>query len=168
MPYNGSILEIIGEDLNTRLAHEIYPALCDFCRPWQWFWPSLSISIWGFSCPVRGAIDHFGRAARKVAGGDMTVRIELENRDEMGALSSEFNNMTEKMHQLIQIVSGTAGDVDLQAQRVNDTATATSGAVDKQLSETNQISEAMHQMVDTVQEVAESSQKASDAAIPCR
>jgi methyl-accepting chemotaxis protein len=94
----------------------------------------------------------------------MTVRLGVFTQDEMGALTTEFNNMTAKMHQLIQVVSTTGLDVDLQAKRVNHTAVANSQAVEKQMAETAQISEAMHQMVDTVQEVATSSQHASDAA----
>lgn len=118
----------------------------------------------GFSVSVRSTISSFTSAARKVANGDLTVRLRKDSYDEMGELTTEFNNMTGKMHQLIQVVSGTASDVDLQAQRVNDTAVSNSSAVQKQMEETAQISEAMHQMVDTVQEVATASQSVSDAA----
>ncbi|MDX5299296.1 MAG: methyl-accepting chemotaxis protein, partial [Gammaproteobacteria bacterium] len=158
-----SLYEVVAEDLNARYELEttqrkvIFAALAII----------LSIVVYlymGFFMSVRTAIDRFGTAARRVAGGDLTVRIALDNRDELGALTSEFNNMTERMHQLIQVVSKTASDVDHQAVRVDDTASATSSAVAKQKAETQQISEAMSQMVDTVQEVAESSQRASDAA----
>ncbi|ROT98348.1 methyl-accepting chemotaxis protein [Marinobacter sp. R17] len=118
----------------------------------------------GFFVSVKKAISRFGKAARQVADGDMTVRIELANRDELGALTDEFNNMTSKMADLIRSVSRTTGDVDTQATRVNDSASANSEAVERQMSETEQISDAMHQMVDTVQEVAESAQRASDSA----
>lgn len=160
---NQQILDIIGSGLNDRLQHQITQRLLIFAA----LVLVLVIIVYlymGFFLSVRGAITRFGQAARKVAAGDMTVRIQLENRDELGQLTSEFNNMTEKMHQLIQVVSGTTNDVDLQAQRVTDTAKANSDAVSKQMAETKQISEAMHQMVNTVQEVAESSQKVSDAA----
>ena len=118
----------------------------------------------GFSVSVRTTIESFSRAARKVASGDLTVRLDKYTYDEMGELTNEFNHMTEKMHQLIQVVSTTAADVDHQANRVNDTAISNSTAVTKQMDETAQISEAMHQLVETVQEVAASSQSVSDAA----
>jgi methyl-accepting chemotaxis protein len=118
----------------------------------------------GFFFSIRTTIESFASGAQKVANGDMTVRLGVFTQDEMGALTTEFNNMTAKMHQLIQIVSTTGLEVDLQAKRVNDTAVANSQAVEKQMAETAQISEAMHQMVETVQEVATSSQHASDAA----
>lgn len=118
----------------------------------------------GFFVSVRTAIARFSDAARTVAAGDMTVRIDLDNRDELGQLTTEFNNMTSKMADLIQSVSATTQDVDRQASRVNDTATMNSEASARQMDETNQITDAMQQMVDAVQEVAESALRVSDSA----
>ncbi|QCF26343.1 methyl-accepting chemotaxis protein [Hydrocarboniclastica marina] len=118
----------------------------------------------GFLVSVKQAISNFSQAARQVAAGDLTVSIHLDNRDELGALTGEFNNMTARMRELIKTVSGTSGAVDMQAQRVNDSAHSNNEAVSKQEHETREISEAMQQMVAAVQEVAESSQKASDSA----
>jgi len=118
----------------------------------------------GFSVSVRTTISNFSRAAQKVAAGDLTVRLSKDSRDEMGELTTEFNSMTDKMQELIQVVRSTISDVNLQATRVNDTAVANSEAVEKQMAETSQISEAMHQMVETVDEVASSSESTSDSA----
>ncbi|MFE8069480.1 methyl-accepting chemotaxis protein [Marinobacteraceae bacterium S3BR75-40.1] len=161
--YNDELLGIIGNKLSVRLEAEttqrtlIFVALAII----------LTIVVYlymGFYQSVRTAVSRFGSAAREVAAGNLTVRINLENRDELGDLTTEFNNMTGKMHELIQVVSSTAHDVDHQARRVNDSALENSDAVSKQMAQTQQISEAMGQLVDTVQEVAQSSQKASDSA----
>ncbi|WP_202980331.1 methyl-accepting chemotaxis protein [Marinobacter fonticola] len=157
------IFDIVGGNLDMRLGAETDQRLIIFLA----LGVVLLIVVYlymGFFMSVKTAITEFGTAARKVAGGDMTVRIDLQNRDELGALTSEFNNMTSKMADLIQSVSRTTGDVDGQARRVNDTASANSEAVARQMTETDQISDAMHQMVDTVQEVAVSAQRASDSA----
>jgi len=160
---NGSILSIIGGDLHTRFGDSIAQRTAIFVA----LAVTLLVVVYlyvGFFLSVRSAIKRFGRAAGQVAEGDMRVRINLKNRDEMGSLTSEFNNMTENVHQLIQGVSNTAGDVDHQARRVNDSASANSRAVAKQMGEIEQIVGAMHQMVDAVHEVAQSAQKVSDAA----
>ncbi|BES71839.1 methyl-accepting chemotaxis protein [Marinobacter nanhaiticus D15-8W] len=157
------IFDAVGANLASRLDTESHQRLIIFLA----LGVVLAIIVYlylGFFMSVKMAITQFGRAARKVADGDMTVRIDLQNRDELGALTSEFNNMTSKMAELIRSVSRTTGDVDGQAVRVNDTASANSEAVSRQMQETDQISDAMHQMVDTVQEVAESAQRASDSA----
>jgi len=161
--FNDRILVYVGTTLKARLDKETKARMTLFIVL------SLLLIVivylyMGFSVSVRTTIEGFSRAARKVADGDLTVRLEKYTYDEMGELTNEFNHMTEKMHQLIQVVSGTASDVDHQATRVNDTAISNSTAVTKQMEETAQISEAMHQMVETVQEVATSSQCVSDAA----
>ncbi|WP_404363434.1 methyl-accepting chemotaxis protein [Marinobacter sp.] len=154
---------LVGQDLEDRLAAEraqrslIFVALLVV----------LAIVVYlyiGFFVSVRTAISSFSKAAREVAAGDMTVRINLDNRDELGALTDEFNNMTTKMAELVRSVSGTTQDVDQQATRVTETATSNRNAVSRQMEETDQITEAMQQMVDTVQEVSESAHRVADSA----
>lgn len=118
----------------------------------------------GFFMSVRIAINRFSQAARNVAAGDMTTHIQLNNRDELGELTSEFNNMTDRIAELIRSVSSTTADVDQQAVRVNETASANSQAVARQMEETGQINEAMGQMVDAVNEVTESAHRVADSA----
>lgn len=118
----------------------------------------------GFFMSVRVAINRFSRAARNVAAGDMTTHIQLSNRDELGELTGEFNNMADKIAELIRSVSKTTVDVGQQAVRVNDTASANSEAVARQMDESSQINEAMGQMVDAVNEVTESAHRVADSA----
>lgn len=118
----------------------------------------------GFFMSVRVAINRFSLAAQSVAAGDMTTRIELDNRDELGELTDEFNNMTGRIAELIQSVSQTTAEVDRQAVWVNDTASANSEAAETQRSETGQIREAMGQMVTAVGEVTESAHRVADSA----
>ncbi len=118
----------------------------------------------GFFMSVRNAINRFTEAARNVAAGDMTTHINLQNRDELGELTSEFNNMTDRIAELIRSVTRTTADVDSQASRVKDTASANSEAVARQMEESGQINEAMNQMVEAVNEVTESAHRVADSA----
>lgn len=118
----------------------------------------------GFFMSVRTAINRFSQAARSVAAGDMTTHIMLRNRDELGELTTEFNNMTDRIAELIRSVGRTTADVDQQATRVNDTAAANSEAVARQMEESGQINEAMNQMVEAVHEVTESAHRVADSA----
>eukprot|EP00163_Fabomonas_tropica_P027692 TRINITY_DN5408_c0_g2_i1.p1 TRINITY_DN5408_c0_g2~~TRINITY_DN5408_c0_g2_i1.p1 ORF type:complete len:535 (+),score=81.10 TRINITY_DN5408_c0_g2_i1:71-1606(+) len=118
----------------------------------------------GFFVSVRTAINRFSGAARQVAAGDMTTHIHLRNRDELGELTTEFNNMTDRIAELIRSVSTTTADVDQQASQVNHTAVANSEAVARQMEESGQITEAMNQMVEAVHEVTESAHRVADSA----
>ncbi|WP_166252606.1 methyl-accepting chemotaxis protein [Marinobacter salicampi] len=160
---NQAIFDIIGSDLEVRLADELGQRNLIFLALALVLIIVVYLYI-GFFMSVRTAITSFSKAARAVADGDMTVQIDLDNRDELGALTREFNNMTTKMAELVRSVSTTTQDVDQQASRVNDTATSNRDAVARQMEETHQITDAMHQMVETVQEVAESAHRASDSA----
>ena len=161
--FGDEAMTIIGNSLQERLAAEQRQRTIIFLA----LGLILLVIVYlytGFFLSVRETVQRFSQAARRVSGGDMTVRLDLENRDELGELTQEFNGMTERMHDLIQSVRDTVAQVDGQARQVNETASANSSAVSRQMTETGQISEAMQQMVATVQEVAESSQPASDAA----
>jgi methyl-accepting chemotaxis protein len=118
----------------------------------------------GFFVSVRTAINRFAASARQAASGDMTARIELSNRDELGELTGEFNSMTDRIASLIRSVGNTTAEVDQQASRVNATAVATSDAVSRQMHESEQIQEAMSQMTGAVNEVTESAHRVADSA----
>ncbi|EDM46076.1 Methyl-accepting chemotaxis protein [Marinobacter algicola DG893] len=157
------IFDVVGANLNSRLEGEL--------RQRQLIIAALVIVLLvvvylyvGFFMSVRTAINRFSTAARSVADGDMTTHIQLDNRDELGELTTEFNNMTDRMAELIRSVTSTTADVDQQATRVNDTAAANSEAVARQMEESGQINEAMNQMVEAVNEVTESAHRVSDSA----
>lgn len=157
------IFDVVGANLNSRLEGELQQR--------QLIIAALVIVLLvvvylyvGFFMSVRTAINRFSTAARSVADGDMTTHIQLDNRDELGELTTEFNNMTDRIAELIRSVSSTTSDVDQQASRVNDTAAANSEAVARQMEESGQINEAMNQMVEAVNEVTESAHRVSDSA----
>ncbi|MCK0106392.1 methyl-accepting chemotaxis protein [Marinobacter sp. S0848L] len=158
-----TIFEVVGANLERRLASETRQRTIIVVSLIAVMLVVVYLYI-GFFMSVRVAINRFSSAARSVAAGDMTTHIELSNRDELGELTSEFNNMTDKIAELIRSVSATTADVGLQAVRVNDTAAANSEAVARQMDESSQINEAMGQMVEAVNEVTESAHRVADSA----
>ncbi|WP_323752772.1 methyl-accepting chemotaxis protein [Marinobacter sp.] len=157
------IFEIVGANLERRLASETRQRTTIVVSLIAVMLVVVYLYI-GFFMSVRVAINRFSSAARNVAAGDMTTHIQLSNRDELGELTTEFNNMTDKIAELIRSVSATTADVGLQAVRVNDTAVANSEAVARQMDESSQINEAMGQMVEAVNEVTESAHRVADSA----
>lgn len=160
---SAAIFDVVGQNLTARLSAEESQRQFIIIALILVLLVVVYLYI-GFFMSVRNAISSFSRAARSVADGDMTTHIDLENRDELGELTTEFNNMTDKMAELIRSVSRTTSDVDQQATRVNDTATANSEAVARQMEESGQINEAMNQMVEAVTEVTESAHRVADSA----
>ncbi|MFN2361092.1 MAG: methyl-accepting chemotaxis protein [Marinobacter sp.] len=161
--FTSGIFDVVSDNLNARLEGEIRQRQLIILALVAVLLVVVYLYI-GFFMSVRRAINRFSQAARNVAAGDMTAHIELDNRDELGELTTEFNNMTDRIAELIRSVSSTTSDVDRQATRVNETAAANSQAVARQMEESGQINEAMNQMVEAVNEVTESAHRVSDSA----
>ena len=118
----------------------------------------------GFSLSVKSAIESFSVAAKKVASGDLTVKMEKKTSDELGALTFSFNDMTMQVKQLIETARYMSKALSADANKLNELSTATRDTFHKQKAETDEISNAMAQMVAAVGEVAQNTAQTSDAA----
>ncbi|KZZ61304.1 hypothetical protein A3762_02425 [Oleiphilus sp. HI0125] len=118
----------------------------------------------GFSMSVKRAIESFSVAAKRVASGDLTVKMEKQSSDELGALTYSFNDMTMQVKQLIETARFMINGLSTDANKLNDIATETRDTFHKQKAETDEISNAMTQMVAAVGEVAQNTAQTSEAA----
>jgi two-component system nitrogen regulation sensor histidine kinase NtrY len=55
-------------------------------------------SLW-FAARVTHPVESLAEAARRVAAGDLTTKVEVESNDELGELAASFNRMTEDLVQ---------------------------------------------------------------------
>ncbi|GAA0683086.1 methyl-accepting chemotaxis protein [Marinobacterium maritimum] len=115
----------------------------------------------GLSSSVRHSISAILAAAEAVAKGDMTGRVKIDSRDEMGSLASHFNQMIDQMRSLLTQVTNTVSSVAEQAEVVDGIAQRGSLSVESQRRETDQVATAINQMVGSAQEVANKTQVAS-------
>ena len=118
----------------------------------------------GFSLSVKSAIESFSIAAKKVASGDLTVKMEKKTWDELGSLTFSFNDMTMQVKQLIETARYMSTALSADATKLNELAAITRDTFHKQKAETDEISNAMSQMVAAVGEVAQNTAQTSDAA----
>ncbi|WP_151705570.1 methyl-accepting chemotaxis protein [Nitrincola alkalilacustris] len=119
----------------------------------------------GFYLSVQSSIDRIWRASHSIAEGDMTVRVKSGTRDEMSALTLEFNRMTERVHNLITEVHATAQQVFEKAGEVESISIESSAAIQGQREETEQVAVAMNQMTLSVEEVSRFGSEALEAAV---
>jgi len=99
-----------------------------------------------------------------MSAGDMTIRMENSNNDEMQHVASSFNLMVEKFEALIQQIMSATGQLAAAAEEMDTVARNASVNISKQSSETEQVATAMNEMATTVQEVANNANSAADAA----
>ena len=117
-----------------------------------------------FYLSVRTSIDCLLDAAGKMADGDMTVQLTVATKDELGDLTTQFNQTAKRMRELIQEVHNTSNSVYEQSQEVSKITQVTSSAINQQMEETEQAASAMTEMTSNFAEVADFSAQAEGTA----
>ncbi len=96
--------------------------------------------------------------------GDLTHRLVVTSRDELGDLAVSFNLFVDKIHgmvrQIAQMTTDLAGLVDQATQQT----LRSEQTMQRQREETDQVATAIHEMSAAAQEVALSAQRAAQAA----
>ncbi|MEM9418880.1 MAG: methyl-accepting chemotaxis protein [Planctomycetota bacterium] len=103
-------------------------------------------------------------AAKRVAEGDLTARVDVRSNDEVGDLGRNFNEMADNIAKIIIEVNGTASEVAAAATEIAATSEQISAGMDEQSSQVTQISAAVEEMSASVIEVARKSAAASNNA----
>ncbi len=93
--------------------------------------------------------------------GDLTRRIEVTSKDEVGELGKWFNTFVEKIHDIIAEVAGATGEVSAAATQIAASSEEMASGMRQQTEQTTQVSSAVEEMSSTVVEVA---RKSADAA----
>jgi methyl-accepting chemotaxis protein len=118
----------------------------------------------GFYVSIRSTLKRLGQVMNQVAGGDMTVSIKAHSQDELGELSTLFNQTVRKIRELIERVGQTVSEVERQAERVEHVSAESNKAVTGQRSQIDLIATAMNELSATAQEVASSAAAAVGSA----
>ena len=95
---------------------------------------------------------------------DLTFRSDIKSKDELGVMSTAFNQMMEKIEALVQQIISSASQLAAAAEEVSSISQEGAANVERQRHETEQVATAMNEMSATVQEVANNTSSAAEAA----
>ncbi|AFL72408.1 methyl-accepting chemotaxis protein [Thiocystis violascens] len=95
--------------------------------------------------------------------GDLTHRLPIAGRDEIGRASTAFNAMMDNFRDLIRRILESTAQLAQAAGDLADVTERTNAGVARQRNEVDQLASAMHEMSATAQEVAHSAQHGADA-----
>jgi methyl-accepting chemotaxis protein len=95
---------------------------------------------------------------------DLTRRIDVKSKDELGLMSDALNRMLDKFRQGIQHVADSTSQVASSSEEMNAITTESNRSIQQQLTETSQVATAMSQMSASVAEVASNTANAATAA----
>ncbi|MFN2348738.1 MAG: methyl-accepting chemotaxis protein [Thioalkalivibrio sp.] len=113
---------------------------------------------------INASVQRIGEATQRMAGGDLTTRVTVDTRDEMGQVGRQFNDMAEQFEALIQQIVSATTRLASSSEEVTTISRDSARNVDRQRQETDQVATAMNEMTATVQEVASNAAGAAGAA----
>jgi methyl-accepting chemotaxis protein len=96
-------------------------------------------------------------AIRRIAGGDLTERVRVKSRDELGALASNFNDMTDSLSVLSAKIRETG-------ESTSAASTEISATIEQQVSASSEQSAAVSQTTATIEELATTAKQIADTA----
>ncbi len=97
--------------------------------------------------------------------GDLTQRIEVNSKDEIGILATHVNGFVEKLQSIVKDIATSSSELDSQSKVSTKVARQTNDGLTIQLNEISQIATAVHEMSATAQEVANNAQMTADSAV---
>lgn len=97
--------------------------------------------------------------------GDLTQRISVNSKDEIGTLAGHVNGFVEKLQSIVKDIATSSSELNSQSKVSTQVASQTNEGLSIQLNEISQIATAVHEMSATAQEVANNAQMTADSAI---
>ncbi len=126
------------------------------------------VSMWMVG-RVMKPLHAIGSALEEIAQGegDLTKRLTVDTKDEIGSLAEHFNHFVNSMHRIIQDISILSKDLRHTAEESAKVAKRTSDDVQTQMSEVSMVAAAVEEMATATQEIAGNAENTAAAAQAC-
>lgn len=93
----------------------------------------------------------------KVAEGDLTVRSDIQSKDEFGQLANNFNKMVDSMNRLISVVNDSVDNVRESAESLSAASEETNAAGEEMAIAVNEIAQGASRSAEDAEQVSENS-----------
>ncbi len=122
------------------------------------------IAAWLITRLIVGPLRSVIRVAEQIAAGDLTGRVEVERRDEIGQLMRAMQQMSLGLSGIVSGLQASIEQLASSAHSLSAVTEQTHKEVSSQKEETEQVAAAMNQMTATVHDVARNAEEAAQAA----
>ena len=122
------------------------------------------IAAWLITRLIVGPLRSVIRVAEQIAAGDLTGRVEVERRDEIGQLMRAMQQMSLGLSGIVSGLQASIEQLASSAHSLSAVTEQTHKEVSSQKEETEQVATAMNQMTATVHDVARNAEEAAQAA----
>ncbi|MCL1047051.1 methyl-accepting chemotaxis protein [Shewanella electrodiphila] len=126
---------------------------------------SMAMISWLIS-QLLAPLSRVSQALARIAdgNGDLTQRIEIESKDEVGTLADSFNRFVSSQHQLISQIRGLAQKLDKEANESLANTHLTEKELQVQQQEVTMVATAVTEMASATQEIAGNAESTATAA----
>jgi methyl-accepting chemotaxis protein len=114
----------------------------------------------GFSAPLALTVG----ALEKLAGGDLTVSILVDTRDELGRMAGAFNGAVQKLRTTLKDVNDNAVSANAASQELAAAADAIASGAQQQAASLEETSASLEQITAAVRQSADNARQASQLA----
>ena len=110
------------------------------------------------STKLRASVDF----ASKIASGDLSASMDIDQKDEIGQLANSLKDMAENLNRILLDIQNASNQVASGSQQISSTSQQISSGATEQASSTEEVSSAMEELVANIQQNTESSKSADD------
>jgi len=118
-----------------------------------------------FSRTITNAIQKSVDLAVKVADGDLTAEIDIDQKDEIGQLADALRNMVNNLVELVSNIRSSSDNVAAGSEEMSSTAEQMSQGASEQASAAEEASSSMEQMAANIRQNADNAQQTEKIAI---
>lgn len=104
------------------------------------------------------------RFAQRVADGDLTATIDMDQKDEIGELAKAMNKMVFNLRRIVSDVQSGSSNISSASQQVSSSSQQLSQGSSEQASSVEEVSSSMEEMVSNIQQNTDNSQQTEKIA----
>lgn len=120
-----------------------------------------SCLIWVLCVRIFSPLTKLEGATQKMATGDLTTKVKVTSRDELGVLASAFNTMQDSFNNVLNNISVASSEVNTSSKQVSDSSKSLSDGATEQASTIEELTARMEDICSQMQLNSDNTQKAN-------
>ncbi len=125
---------------------------------------ALLMSIWIITS-ISNSINKAKSALKSVSEGDLSVTIEVKNKDEIGELLLHLKGMVDKLKEVIGSVTSAADNISSASQQMSSSSQQMSEGATEQAASAEEVSSSMEEMAANIQQNTDNAQQTEKIAL---
>lgn len=113
---------------------------------------------------LASSVENLLQHIRRVADGDLTVRVPVQSQDDIGKLASTLNSTIETIEQMLSRVAESADRTVLAAHEISNVTTGLNNSAHQQSSQAEQVASAVEEMSATIEQTTQQTSLAAHEA----